>query len=145
MLYYTILNTNTPTHMFSVYRLLCLPVCFSLDILSIHVYVYINQLITHTHTHTRSLFMSLSRLYMCVVERGGGVPLSRCVSWNSWHQECTHLSHCAQTKRISRDSKRVNLQLQLHEFVNPRTDPIKPIRGKANPIPILPASQICEA
>jgi hypothetical protein len=66
--------------MFSVYRLLCLPVCFSLDILSIHVYVYINQLITHTHTHTRSLFMSLSRLYMCVNERGGGGPsLSMCM------------------------------------------------------------------
>ena len=33
---------------------------------------------THTHTHTRSLFLSLCRLYMCVIERG--VPsLSRCV------------------------------------------------------------------
>jgi hypothetical protein len=140
--------------MFSEYRLLCLSLSLALLILSLYVciYTYINSYRshhTHTHTHTHVLCLclsctSLSFVYVCSRE-GGGVPLSRCVSWNSCHQECTHLSHFAQTKRISRDSKRVNLQLQLHEFVNPRTDPIKPIRGKANPIPILPASQICEA
>ena len=39
---------------------------------------------THTQTHTRSLFMCLSRLCMCVIERGGGFPLSMCVCTHEW-------------------------------------------------------------
>ena len=57
---------HTHTHMFSEYRLLCIS-C---------IYTYI----THTHTHKRSQFMSLSGLYMCVIKRGWGFPLSLDVS-----------------------------------------------------------------
>ena len=52
----------------------------SLDITSWYVcvpcfYVYTDD---HTHTHTRSLFMSLSRLSMFVIERGTDPSLSMC-------------------------------------------------------------------
>ena len=49
-----------PPPVFSVYRLLCLPVCFPLDILYTYVCIYKSTHYTHAHTHTFSFYFSLS-------------------------------------------------------------------------------------
>ena len=51
--------------------------CFQ-NIVSSESRVFIHK--SHTHRHTRSQFLSLSGLYMCVIERGWGFPLSLDVS-----------------------------------------------------------------
>ena len=90
------------------------------------IYACITHTHTHTHTHTRSLFMSRSCLYVCVIGRGGVPSLSRCVCVCGVIEEGrrvlsvlellkaqfrTYLLHCSRTKRISRDLK---LQLYQH-------------------------------
>jgi hypothetical protein len=80
------------------------------------LYVFICTYITHTQTHTRSLFISLTLLYVCDRERGGGsFSLSMCVcviEKGEGKFECilqllaslcrTYLSQCARTERILR-------------------------------------------
>ena len=70
-------HTHTHTQMFSQYRLFWISPAPSPDFISIRVYLYIQGFTSHTQTHTRSQFMSVSRLYVCLIERGGGFPLSR--------------------------------------------------------------------
>ena len=76
-------HTHTHTQFFSEYRLDWFSQNLSLILLSLYVCMYTCRSIhhTHTHTHIRSLFMSLSRVYMCLFEREGGLPLSLDVCW----------------------------------------------------------------
>ena len=84
MIYDILLNTSHYTHTLTRFQnvdfSVPIPISHSLDIISLRVYLYIH----HTDRHTRPLFMSLSRLYMRVIEiihqRGGdSLSLSMCV------------------------------------------------------------------
>jgi hypothetical protein len=73
-------HTHTHTHTCFQNIVFSVPLSRTFSLLILSLYVFIYTYITHTQTHTRSLFMSLTRLYVCARERGGAsFSLSMCV------------------------------------------------------------------
>ncbi len=63
-------HTHTHTHTQCFQNIVfSVPLSRTLSLLILSLYVFMYAYITHRRTHTRSLFMSLTRLYMCARER----------------------------------------------------------------------------